>query len=106
LRLPNGENASVDLRKLEDYCLNPQHPHGRHKARVFSAALGWTREHAIQLRSALLEAAATNEATPGKKDDYGQRYTIDFTTHNVAIRSIWILPTGAKFAHLITCFVK
>jgi len=38
--LPNGENAIVDIRKLRDYCLNPDNPRGGNKARVFVAALG------------------------------------------------------------------
>jgi hypothetical protein len=38
--LPNGENAILDLRKLEDYCLSTEHARGRHKARVFRDALG------------------------------------------------------------------
>ncbi|WP_367268233.1 DUF6883 domain-containing protein [uncultured Thiohalocapsa sp.] len=39
-RLPNADQAAVDLDKLRGYCLNPAHPRGRHKARVFAAALG------------------------------------------------------------------
>jgi len=30
---PHAESAVLDIRKLEDYCLNPSHPRGRHKAR-------------------------------------------------------------------------
>ena len=37
--LPNAEKAVVDISKLRDYCLNPNHEVGKHKARVFSAAL-------------------------------------------------------------------
>ena len=32
----------VDLAKLRDYCLNEEHPRGRHKARVFRSRLGLT----------------------------------------------------------------
>ncbi len=42
MKLPNGERAVVDIIKLQDYCLNPAHPRGQHKARVFAAALGLT----------------------------------------------------------------
>ena len=27
MKLPNGERAVVDIVKLSDYCLNPDHPH-------------------------------------------------------------------------------
>jgi hypothetical protein len=33
-RLPNGEQAILDIRKIEGYCLCRSHPRGRHKARV------------------------------------------------------------------------
>jgi len=61
-RMPNGERAIVDLRKLEGYCLSPSHVRARHKARVFAQALGLDRTPASWLREALLEAARTNEA--------------------------------------------
>jgi len=43
MKLPNGERAFVDMAKLRDYSLDPAHKEGRHKARVFAAALGLTR---------------------------------------------------------------
>ena len=46
MRIPNGEEAVVDIRKLADYCLNASHLSGRHKARIFRAALGIGREDA------------------------------------------------------------
>jgi hypothetical protein len=38
-RLPNADLAVFDIRKIADYCLNPLHPRGRHKARVFGGPL-------------------------------------------------------------------
>jgi hypothetical protein len=61
-RLPNGDEAVVDLRKLEDYCLSPSHPRGRHKARVFREALGLQQSDAAWLRNVLLEAARLGQA--------------------------------------------
>ena len=52
MRLPGGDAAIVDLDKLTGYCLNPDHPRGKHKARVFAATLGLTSEHAVILRTA------------------------------------------------------
>jgi hypothetical protein len=45
-RLPHGDQAILDMRKIEDYCLNPSHPRGRHKARVFREALDLQRSDA------------------------------------------------------------
>ncbi|MGO9453290.1 MAG: DUF6883 domain-containing protein [Candidatus Binataceae bacterium] len=35
----------MDVAKLRDYCLNPHHPRGRDKARVFASALRLTASH-------------------------------------------------------------
>src|SRR5450631_733799 len=61
-RLPHDDQAILDMRKIEDYCLNPPHPRGRHKARVFREALDLQRSDASWLRDALLEAARSVEA--------------------------------------------
>ena len=50
MRLPNADQAIVEIAKLRDYSLNTQHPEGKHKARVFQAALGFTAEDAVQVR--------------------------------------------------------
>src|ERR1700756_4648521 len=52
--LPNGDRAIVDIRKLADYCLNPSHPRGRHKARVFRQAAGLQQGDAAWLRTLCL----------------------------------------------------
>ncbi len=49
MKLPGGNAAIVDRQKLTGYCLNPEHPRGKHKARVF-AMLGLTAENADELR--------------------------------------------------------
>lgn len=35
-----GQPSSIP-HKLTGYCLNPEHPRGKHKARVFASALGF-----------------------------------------------------------------
>lgn len=53
--IPNAENTVVDIRKLRDYCLNPEDDDGKHKARLFSSILGMTADNAEELRQILLE---------------------------------------------------
>lgn len=77
MKLPNGDRAVVDIAKLREYCLNPEHPRGKHKARVFAAALGLTAEQAETLRDEILQAAATAEAMATDQDEFGQRYVVD-----------------------------
>lgn len=33
MKLPHYANATIDLAKLRDYVLNPDHPRGKHKQR-------------------------------------------------------------------------
>ena len=109
MRLPNPENAAVDVRKLRDYCLNPEHPRGRHKARVFSDALGLGVDDAEDLREALLSAARSEEAIAGEEDEYGERYVLDFEMRTAVgtatVRSGWIVRHGEDFPRLTSCYV-
>jgi hypothetical protein len=107
--LPNGDKAVVELEKLRDYCLNPAHPVGKHKARVFASALDFTAADALTLRQLLLQAARTEKATDGLLDRFGQRYLIDFDAvhrgYAARVRSSWIILANEDFPRLVTCFV-
>lgn len=106
--IPYAENAVVDVRKLRDYCLNPDHRKGRDKARVFASALSMTAKDAESLRLILLEKVRTEVAVPGLRDEFGQRYRVDFTLEwqdrRARIRSGWILEHGSEIPRLTTCF--
>ena len=108
MKIPNAERAIVDIGKLRDYCLNSEHNDGKHKARLFSAALGMGINDAEALREALLQAVQTANAQLGKNDVYGQRYTIDFTLNwhgrQATIRSGWIIDRGSKVPRLVTAY--
>jgi uncharacterized protein DUF6883 len=109
LKLPNPGRAVIDIAKLRDYCLNPAHPVGKHKARVFASVLGLTAADAEELRDSLLEAARLQDVVPGEQDEYGQRYTLDAIVVGPAgqavVRSAWIVRTGEDFPRLTTCYV-
>ena len=107
--LPNGERAIVPIEKLRDYCLNESHIEGKHKAKVFASALGFTADDSEKLRRVLLDAAKTQEVEFGEKNEYGQRYVLDFTIFGpfgpVAVRSSWIVRTLEVVPRLVTCYV-
>ena len=109
MKLPGGDNAIVDIAKLRDYCLDPQHPRGGHKARVFAATLGLAQTDAEFLREALLRAAREADALVGESDEYGDRYTVDFElnrgTRRAVVRSAWIVLRGETAPRLTSCFV-
>jgi hypothetical protein len=109
MKLPNSENAVVDLSKLRNYCLSEDHPIGRHKARVFASALGLMVEDADTLRELLLTAARNHDATPTILDNYGQRYLLDFPIEGpdgpVQVWSCWIVLKDESAPRLTTCYV-
>jgi hypothetical protein len=109
VKLPGGQKAAVDIAKLRDYCLDPAHPRGRYKARVFASALALTQADAEFLRRQLLLAARNGDATVAGRDEYGERYTIDFDLAHKArharIRSAWIMLRGEEIPRLTSCYV-
>jgi len=108
MKLPNGERAIVEIRKLEEYCLNSQRPRGRNKARVF-ASVGIRETDAEELRRNLLAAASHTEARLGVANPHGQRYVVDFdlVRHDriIRIRSSWIVRIGEDLPRLTSCYV-
>jgi hypothetical protein len=90
------------------YCLDPQHPHGRNKARVFASA-GIRQADAEELRLTLLAAASKAEARLGIASPHGQRYIVDFDLvrphRTVKIRSTWLVRIGEDLPRLTSCYV-
>jgi hypothetical protein len=109
MRLPNAEAALVDIDKIRDYCLSADHPRGKHKARVFAAALGLTAENSEELIHALHEAVLRNEAVAGVSDEFGERFIVDFAMKRngktTTIRSCWIVLNGGQRPRFATCFL-
>src|ERR1700744_3229937 len=107
--LPNGDRAIVDIRKLADYCLNPSHPRGRHKARGFRQAVGLQQGDAAWLRDALFEAARAGEAVAVATDPWGTHWRLDVTIRghrkSAVVRTIWIVRTGEDLPRLVTFWV-
>jgi hypothetical protein len=108
VKLPNGELAVVDDAKLMDYCLSPTHLRGRHKARLFAAALGFNQSHLNELKTLLLAAARDLECTFSKKNQFGNLYEITFECEGPArsakILSVWIILENELFPRLVTCY--
>ena len=108
MKIPNPEKAIVEIRKLRDYCLNTEHQIGKHKARLFKAALGLTIEDAESLHAVLLEIVKTHEAEPGDTDEHGQRYQIEFEMtwqgRHATLLSAWNVRPNEDFPRLVTCY--
>jgi hypothetical protein len=110
MKLPNGDQAIVEDKKLIDYCLSSSHHRGRHKARLFIVKLGFDRHHAILLRTALLNAARNGEAVATKRNAFGQLYELEFQCSgpigSASLLSVWVIldADSKKIPRLVTCY--
>ncbi len=107
MKLPD---VIIPTEKLFDYCLNPAHPRGGDKAKLFGQALGINLENADVFIELLMTAAKNEEATLVRTDRYGQYYRLDFSADGVrgkeTVRSTWMIRKGSDKARLVSCFVK
>lgn len=107
--LPSWESAQLDIAKLRDYCLDPGHPDGQHKARVLRAALGIRQEDARWLRDEILRQLPFAEVVSVRTDQFGARYNVDIKIRRqqkqAVIRTSWIVSAGNDGPRFITCRV-
>jgi hypothetical protein len=107
--LPHGKGAILDIRKIEHYCLNPLHPRGRHKARVFRDALDLQRADAPWLRDAILNAALVEEAVEIAADEWGLHWRLDAALRRhgktAVVRTIWLVRAGERVPRFVRCWV-
>lgn len=110
MKLPNHHLAIIDLAKLRDYVLNPDHPRGKHKARVFMRVLGFGAPDAEELMHQIRQGLEQKSCVMREDDDFGRRFHVDVPvvgrTGTGIVRTGWILLTGETFPRLTTCFVK
>jgi hypothetical protein len=103
------EAAILELEKLDVYCLNPRHPRGRHKARVFRQTLGIEQTDAAWLRQALLEGLRASDATEIAADEFGRRFRVDVPLarqgRHAVVRTVWIVRPGEGLPRFVTCWV-
>jgi len=81
---------------------------GKHKARLFATILGMTAKDANDLRNVLLKVVKSHDAQLGRRDEFGQRYSIDFKIEwrgkRAMIRSGWIIEHGSDTPRLTSCY--
>ena len=97
--------------KLFDYVLNPDHPVGRHKARVFLSVLGIERIHADVLAEVIKQGLARSPAEKRKETQSNELWT---TYHQIvglngktAILTVgWeIAQTEPLQPQLVSCYI-
>src|SRR5437868_15166967 len=109
MKLPNAERAVVNIAKLRDYSLSPQYEPGKHKARVFKAALGLTAGDAEWLREKILAALQSEEAVARPPSPFGVNFAVDILIERegrkALVRTAWIIEYGTDFPRLTSCYV-
>jgi hypothetical protein len=105
MKLP-GQDAIIPPEKLRDYILSPTHPDGRGKA-AYLAQLGYSQADWLRLEADLREQQLSQEAQPGKRSPYGQKYEIlallaGPNGASAWVRSIWIVLSGENRLRLVT----
>jgi len=88
MKLPNYKNAIIDKEKLTEYCLNEDHPIGKHKARVFKSVLGITAANFELLIQIIFEGIQTYQAIKKETDQYGTRFYVDSVSKKTPISSL------------------
>jgi len=109
--LSGYEKASIPRAKLEDYLLNPAHPVGKHKAKVFESALGFDQSSWELLEMAIRNELPYNEALSTKDDLYGRRYNVTITIKGPngsekEVITAWILKTGDDRPSFVTAYLR
>ena len=101
----------IDPRKLTGYALDPDHPLGCHKARVFQQVLGFTKDNYETLLEQIERHALTAEAILKRTDAYGNHYFVDVEIigpqgQQAVVRTGWFVATNSDEAWLTTLYVK
>lgn len=94
--LPNFEKATIDPKKLTEYALNPEHPVGGNKAKVFESVLGYNKSNWEQLAQQVQEKLPQSEAISKGSNGFGELYQVDMnitgsTGRSALVRTGWIV---------------
>jgi len=109
-KLPNHNRAVIPIEKLL-YSLDPMHPTGRHKARVFRSALGFGLESIGVLEGMLRDGIATHEAEklPSRADGI-ERWMVEWIVIGrlgpLRMVSAWGQGRKDRVPRLLSCYLK
>jgi hypothetical protein len=98
MRLPNAENAVVELGKITEYLLNEEHEDGRGKA-LFLLSFGFLPQSPERLVDALLGLVRTHEVSSLQPSPHGTKYIVDGRLQapdgrQPVVRTVWMFDHG------------
>lgn len=101
LSLPRAVDAVIPDDKLRDYALNPEHPTGRRKARVFASALGISRDDWRYLRDEIAGKLPTASVAAVRESPYGFLYELPMLLEGLngateEVITAWFVPSTRR----------
>ena len=108
--LPGADRAVVPREKLEGYLLDPDHEIGRHKARVFAAALGIHRGDWEYLRDRLKAGIVAAPVTSVRDTPWGRLYeavvrVVGLNGQTRRVMTVWLVPPAEEPPRFVTGYV-
>lgn len=108
MRLPQGERALVERKKIQEYLLNREHPDNGGKADFFSQ-LGFSAENWIRFAAALRLLAIRCDVTNVVESKHGTKYIVDGELENPRgrreqVRTVWIVDAVEPIPRLVTAY--
>lgn len=91
--------------------LNPDHPVGRNKARVFKSMLGLERRHAVALAEIIKDTLSRAAAIKNEESAYGTHWeshheVIGFDGRSAIVSVAWLFRLKEpEIPQLITCYI-
>lgn len=108
MRLPNINDAVVPDAKISGYLLAVDHPAGRGKAQFFLRP-GFRGDQPAVLGTALLQHAASLQASSQQRTPFGVKYLIDGcicspSGATAQIRSVWFVDSNERCPRFVTAY--
>lgn len=108
-RLPRADQAVVPREMLERYVLNPEHEVGRHKARVFTSALGIRQRDWEYLRDQLRAGVIDAPVHSVRETPWGALYELALAVdgrndQTRRVMTVWLVA-GEEPPRLVTAYV-
>ena len=108
--LPGADRVVVPREKLEGYLLNPEHEVGRHKARVFAAALGIGRGDWEYLRDRIKAAIVDAPVASVRETAWGRLYEAVVPVEGLngetgRVMTVWLVESEGEPPRFVTGYV-
>ena len=110
VKLPNGNLASVEQKKVVEYLLNREHPDNGGKAEFF-IGMGFDPRDWEAFAAAIRHLALTASVISTVESSHGKKYIVDGPIYRSSgserlVRSVWIVDAGETVPRLVTAYPR